>query len=303
MTRKPKQLTILTAALLLISLGQAVPAQAANPEHIKKLLETKECSECDLSGANLSGANLSFAILINANLRGANLRGANLKNADLTRANLSQADLRQANLNQAYFTQANLDRTNLTGASTNATRGLPVIAFPSLPPLVSRASTRRILPPPPLPRFIPPPPRAITIRPSSVYLPPISLPRRAPQVYIPPISAPPIPRLPAAQSSSSLFDAPPQVTEVRKYFQQRWKPPADLTQNLEYTLQIAADGTIQQILPHSEAAITNLDRIGMPLIGIPFVSPISNGENLRIQVVLEPDSNVKVFQDFRNLQR
>src|SRR6476661_8014795 len=196
MTHKPKQLTIFTAALFLIFLGQAVPTKAANPEHIKKLLETKECSECDLSEANLSGANLSFAILINANLRGANLKGANLKNADLTRANL----------NHAYLTQANLDQTNLTGASTTATRGLPVIAFPSLPQLVSRASTRRILPLPP------PPPIAVTFIP--------------PPVYIPPISASPIPRLPAAKPSSSLFDVPPQVIEARKYFEQRWRPPA-----------------------------------------------------------------------------
>jgi len=292
MTHKPKQLTIFTAALFLIFLGQAVPTKAANPEHIKKLLETKECSECDLSEANLSGANLSFAILINANLRGANLKGANLKNADLTRANLSQADLRQANLNHAYLTQANLDQTNLTGASTTATRGLPVIAFPSLPQLVSRASTRRILLPPP------PPPISVTFTPPPVYIPPISAPRRVPPVYIPPISASPIPRLRAAESSSSLFDTIPQVIEVRKYFQQRWKPPAGLTQSLEYTLQIAADGTIQRIIPHSEAAATNLDRAGIPSVGEPFVSPLSKGENLRIQVVLEPDSNVKVFQDF-----
>jgi hypothetical protein len=136
MTPNPKLLKILAQFLLLISLGKVAPVEAANPEHVKRLLETKECSGCDLSGANLS-----LAILVNANLRGANLRGANLSGADLTRANLSQADLSSANLNQAYLMMANLDRTNLTGASTNGTRGLPVIAASP-----SRSSLSRLPP-------------------------------------------------------------------------------------------------------------------------------------------------------------
>lgn len=76
-----------------------------NEDNIKQLLATKQCQNCDLSGANLSGANLP-----NANLTGANLTGANLTGANLTGANLSNANLTGANV-----TDANLSNANLTG--------------------------------------------------------------------------------------------------------------------------------------------------------------------------------------------
>ena len=173
---------VLATALLLTPFCLAAPAKAKNPDSVKRLLETKECSKCDLSGADLSGMNLSFAILVDANLKGASLKGTNLSHADLTRANLSQADLRQANLSQAYLTNANLDQTNLIGASLNSTRGLPIInppssqlAFPRpFPPLLT---PRRSLPVPPplmpLPLVINPSPRQIpyyTPSPSPVHM-------------------------------------------------------------------------------------------------------------------------------------
>jgi hypothetical protein len=65
MTPETKLPKILATALLLISLGKVAPVEAANPEYVKRLLETKECSGCELSRANLS-----FAILVNANREG-----------------------------------------------------------------------------------------------------------------------------------------------------------------------------------------------------------------------------------------
>ena len=105
---------------------------------LKKLLDTKECPECDLSkagyqsihklstadlsGANLSDANLSDANLGSAKLSGANLSGADLRSAslsgaNLTGANLTGADLSGANLSEANLTGANLTGANLTGAT------------------------------------------------------------------------------------------------------------------------------------------------------------------------------------------
>jgi uncharacterized protein YjbI with pentapeptide repeats len=55
----PKLAKSLMAALLLISLGDAALVEAADPSHVRRLLETKECSGCDLSRANLSGADLT----------------------------------------------------------------------------------------------------------------------------------------------------------------------------------------------------------------------------------------------------
>lgn len=270
----PKLAKFLTVALLLISLGEAAPVKAADPTHVKRLLETKECSGCDLSRANLSGADLSFAILVNANLMGANLKGANLSGANLTRANLSEADLRQANLNQAFLTSANLDKANLTGASTNGSKGLPVIAvLPSIPYVSVPAIPSRL---------------------------PISsspLPRSQP------ISLPTLPLLQPATSSqeetplltiAQLIQTIDQLTKARNYLRAHWRPPNDLTQTLEYSLTINADGLIIRIIPLSKVAVEYIDRTGMPLLGKPFVSPIE-GLKSTIRVVFEPDGNVQVL--------
>ena len=66
---------------------------ACGSNDLDKLIETKKCLGCDLSGTNLAGANLTGALMQSASLAGANLHFANLDGADLTRANLSGADL------------------------------------------------------------------------------------------------------------------------------------------------------------------------------------------------------------------
>ena len=74
-----------------------------NPEDLGKLLDSKNCPKCDLSGANfyeanLKEVNLSGAILHHANLRRSNLSGADLSGAMLFRADFFGADLTNANL-------------------------------------------------------------------------------------------------------------------------------------------------------------------------------------------------------------
>lgn len=81
---------------------------------VKRLLDTKECSGCNLSGADLANKALTFVNLSNANLSGANLRGARLIGADLSNANLTNADLNGAKLNGARMIGTNLAGTNLT---------------------------------------------------------------------------------------------------------------------------------------------------------------------------------------------
>jgi hypothetical protein len=86
-----------------------------------------------------------------------------------------------------------------------------------------------------------------------------------------------------------------QIAEARNYIQQRWKPPADLKQTLEYSLLIKADGTIQQRIPLSKAAGTYLEHTGLPLPCKPFISPIEGGSQLTILVVLSPDGTAQAF--------
>jgi hypothetical protein len=106
-------------------------------------------------------------------------------------------------------------------------------------------------------------------------------------------SAPPAPSEPASLDNIS------QVGEARQFFQRRWEPTNIVKQALEYSLVLDVDGTIQRIEPLNQAARDQIDRTGMPLIGEPFVSPISDGKVARIRVVLTPDGKVQTFLEDR----
>ena len=101
---------LVTGVLMLFCL--VLPAHAANPDHITRLLEHRSCVGCDLQGADLK----------NADLRGVNLTHANLRNADFSGANmmaviLKDADLRGANLSDANTLVVDLTGANLKGAN------------------------------------------------------------------------------------------------------------------------------------------------------------------------------------------
>jgi uncharacterized protein YjbI with pentapeptide repeats len=102
---------ILATVTFLTTLTLTSAVQAANPEHVRQLLATKKCQNCDLSGAGLVMADLS----------GADLSGANLALANLSRANLTGADLRGANLTSASLFGANLNGAKLGGATIAGT--------------------------------------------------------------------------------------------------------------------------------------------------------------------------------------
>lgn len=99
----------------------------------------------------------------------------------------------------------------------------------------------------------------------------------------------------AAPGSTTLFDNIPQVAEVRSYFQKRWQPPSSLSQTLEYSLTLNADGSIQRIIPLGKAAGDFIDRTNIPLPGEPFVSAVDGGRNPSIRLVLTPDGKVSTF--------
>ena len=103
-----RTLTALTVATTMF----ASSASAFDPADLKKLKDTNECMECDLSGANLEGANLS-----GANLEGADLNGAFLNDADLSRANLSRANLSRAKLTSTIMNGGILCNTTMPDGS------------------------------------------------------------------------------------------------------------------------------------------------------------------------------------------
>ena len=89
----------------------ALPADAAKTERLARLIKTKRCYGCDLSGLDLSDMRLK-----RADLEGADLSGCNLEGAVLDAANLKGAVLRQANLKKASMKAADLYRADLTAA-------------------------------------------------------------------------------------------------------------------------------------------------------------------------------------------
>jgi hypothetical protein len=66
---------------------------AYDPEHLKRLKQTKKCVVCDLRDANLLGTHLRWANLEDADLRGVILDGENLKGADTEFARMRGATL------------------------------------------------------------------------------------------------------------------------------------------------------------------------------------------------------------------
>ncbi|MBD1934724.1 MULTISPECIES: pentapeptide repeat-containing protein [Cyanophyceae] len=131
---------IAATAALLATISLAVPAIAEDVQHLRQLLATKQCPQCnlsgagfalaDLSGANLSGADLSRANLSRANLTGANLAGANLSGAslfgvNLAGANLTGANLTGADLRESYLVNASMVSANVNGANFQAAIGIP----------------------------------------------------------------------------------------------------------------------------------------------------------------------------------
>lgn len=110
---RPVHHTVLGRVIIgLLALASiAAPAAAFDQADLDRLLETKNCPGCDLSGADLSGRNLA-----EADLSGANLRGANLENANLTNANLAGANLDNTNLFYAYLPGADVTDATFLGA-------------------------------------------------------------------------------------------------------------------------------------------------------------------------------------------
>ena len=75
-----KKILLGTLTMLFLS---AAAAQAQNPDHLRQLLRTNSCENCDLSGANLTGLDL----------REANLQGADLSDANLAWLNMCFREL------------------------------------------------------------------------------------------------------------------------------------------------------------------------------------------------------------------
>lgn len=101
----------------------------------------------------------------------------------------------------------------------------------------------------------------------------------------------------STSNNDRLFDVTPQIREAREFFKQKWNPPADLKQTLQYSVTVDVDGTVQRILPIGNVAGKYIDRTGMPLVGEKLVSPNKNGQSIRMRIVLTPEGQVEALPE------
>jgi hypothetical protein len=109
-----KQNVSLFAGILVAGLsGVGIWAGAGDdPAHVKQLIETKVCVQCNLQDAKLKVLDAEKGNVANSDFRGADLYKANFKGADLTGAQFGGANLNGADLSGAKG-------ADLTGATTN----------------------------------------------------------------------------------------------------------------------------------------------------------------------------------------
>jgi len=129
MTKKHFLVKAMSSAVMVVAaafaIGRTLAAQSQDPAPqdargvaMARLLDSKACQQCDLSGASfakgtdLKGVDLAGAKLTEASFYRTILTNANFSDADLSKANLSMADLTNVN-----FGGANLDGATLTGAT------------------------------------------------------------------------------------------------------------------------------------------------------------------------------------------
>lgn len=199
--------------------------------------------------------------------------------------------------------------------------------LPPPPPIGSSPAGKPGLPTVTTPKSPMPSPASGTVPPDSVAVYPVPVVPGAPTIIRgetstnpaspPTVATAPVPAAPSASApalspnaaiaarrgaiadesaaNNTAFDTIPQVAEVRTYFQQKWQPPEGLSQILEYSIRLNANGTIENISPLRQASGDYIDRTGMPLIGEPFVSPLKGRQSAKIRVVLEPNGQVRTF--------
>jgi hypothetical protein len=97
----------------------------------------------------------------------------------------------------------------------------------------------------------------------------------------------------ARASQSPINDS--QLQEVEAYFQEKWQPPADLKQTLEYRLIIKPDGSIARVIPIGRASEIYLDRTNLPLRGETFIAPSRQEKDSTIRLLLSPDGSIATF--------
>ena len=86
-------------------------------------------------------------------------------------------------------------------------------------------------------------------------------------------------------------------SEVKSYFNQRWTPAEQLTQSIEYRLQISPNGTLVKVTPVGQIAEIYLDKTAMPVLGETIVANADLSSPVTVRLILTPNGDVKAFPE------
>ena len=89
---------------------------------------------------------------------------------------------------------------------------------------------------------------------------------------------------------------PSQIQQITSYFEERWQPPAELKQSLEYRLWLNADGTIERVVPLGKASQLYIDRTNIPLKGESFINSQKSQSSI-VRLLLSPDGEVQALSE------
>lgn len=105
------------------------------------------------------------------------------------------------------------------------------------------------------------------------------------------------PSIAADRSAPLDISAFPQVGEVKGFLQKNWQPTAQLKEEAQFRLALAADGTVQMIYPMNESARAYLSELE-PLLknGTKVASATKDGRPSILQIFLNPSGKVEVMQ-------
>ncbi|MBE9030560.1 DUF4335 domain-containing protein [filamentous cyanobacterium LEGE 11480] len=108
-------------------------------------------------------------------------------------------------------------------------------------------------------------------------------------------AAPPAAAAAAKQDREFFDNRNVQAAAVRRYFKQRWQPPKDLKQSVQYDIELNPNGSLKR----ADAVGSEADRLrsqaGVPAAGSPIAPAAKDGKSSRVRVLLEQDGAVQAF--------
>jgi len=86
------------------------------------------------------------------------------------------------------------------------------------------------------------------------------------------------------------------VQDIHQYLDSRWRVPTGLNQPLPYQLTLNANGSLKQVQPLNQVAIQYLAQVPLPAKNQPFIAPLQPSQILQVQLILQPDGTVNVWE-------